>query len=289
MRLVSYRSGSAIRVAGVRNGEWIDLNRADPELPSEIIPLLSLGDVGLKRAGDAIARGDALDPTGCHLVAPVPNPQKVICIGLNYADHAAESGAAVPAEPVVFNKFPTALRGHMEPIELPSISSKVDYEAELVVVIGRGGRNIAREAAMEHVVGFCCGHDVSARDWQLESPGGQWLMGKTFDSFAPVGPELVTRDEVSDPSQLDISLRLNGETMQHSNTRQLIFDIPQLIAHLSKVCTLSPGDLLFTGTPPGVGMARKPPIFLQDGDMVEIEIERIGTLRNPVQGLESRV
>lgn len=289
MRLVSYRSGSAIRVAGVRNGEWIDLNRADPELPSEIIPLLSLGDVGLKRAGDAIARGDALDPTGCHLVAPVPNPQKVICIGLNYADHAAESGAAVPAEPVVFNKFPTALRGHMEPIELPSISSKVDYEAELVVVIGRGGRNIAREAAMEHVVGFCCGHDVSARDWQLESPGGQWLMGKTFDSFAPVGPELVTRDEVSDPSQLDISLRLNGETMQHSNTRQLIFDIPQLIAHLSKVCTLSPGDLLFTGTPPGVGMARKPPIFLQDGDMVEIEIERIGTLRNPVQSLESRV
>jgi 2-keto-4-pentenoate hydratase/2-oxohepta-3-ene-1,7-dioic acid hydratase in catechol pathway len=283
MRLVSYQSGQAIRVAGVRNGEWIDLNRADPELPSEMIRFLSLGDVGLKRAGDAIARGNALDPTGCHVVAPVPNPQKVICIGLNYADHAAESGAAVPVEPVVFNKFPTALRGHMEPIELPSISSKVDYEAELVVVIGRGGRNISRETAMEHVVGFCCGHDVSARDWQLDSPGGQWLMGKTFDSFAPVGPELVTCDEVGDPSQLDIALRLNGETMQQSNTSQLIFDIPQLIAHLSRVFTLSPGDLLFTGTPPGVGMARKPPIFLKDGDLVEIEIERIGTLSNPVQ------
>ncbi len=220
-------------------------------------------------------------------MAPVPNPQKVICIGLNYADHAAESGAAVPEEPVVFNKFPTALRGHMEPIELPSVSSQVDYEAELVAVIGRGGRNIPRATAMEHVAGFCCGHDVSARDWQLNRPGGQWLMGKTFDWFAPVGPELVTRDEVGDPSHLDIALRLNGETMQQSNTRQLIFDIPQLIAHLSTVCTLSPGDLLFTGTPPGVGVARKPPIFLQPGDVVEIEIEHVGTLKNPVQRVES--
>jgi 2-keto-4-pentenoate hydratase/2-oxohepta-3-ene-1,7-dioic acid hydratase in catechol pathway len=283
MRLVSYLSGQAIRVAGVRNDQWIDLNRTDPDLPSDMISLLKLGSPGLERASDAIARGTAIERGNCRLVAPVPNPQKVICIGLNYADHAAESGAAVPEQPVVFNKFPTAVRGHLESIELPSASSQVDYEAELVAVIGVGGRNIARATALEHVAGYCCGHDVSARDWQLKSPGGQWLMGKTFDSFAPIGPELVTSDEVGDPSNLEIRLRLNGDIMQHSNTRQLIFDIPQLIEHLSKVCTLMPGDLIFTGTPPGVGMARKPPIFLKDGDRVEVEIERIGILQNPVK------
>ncbi len=284
MRLVSYHSGQAIRVAGIRDGAFVDLNRTDPELPSQIIPLLSLGTDALRRAAEAVERGEALDPANCHQLAPIPNPEKVICIGLNYADHAAESGAAVPAEPVVFNKFPTAVRGHLEPIVLPSISSKVDYEAELVVVIGRGGRNIARDQAMEHVVGYCCGHDVSARDWQLEKPGGQWLMGKTFDSFAPIGPQLVTKDEVGDPSELDISLRLNGQTMQQSNTRQLIFDVPHLIAHLSKFCTLRPGDLLFTGTPPGVGTARTPPVYLLPGDEVEVEIQRVGILRNPVVG-----
>jgi 2-keto-4-pentenoate hydratase/2-oxohepta-3-ene-1,7-dioic acid hydratase in catechol pathway len=249
-----------------------------------MVSLLALGEDGLIRASEALATGQPLEKGACRLLAPVPNPQKVICIGLNYADHAAESGAAVPEQPVVFNKFPTAVRGHLDPIELPAVSSQVDYEAELVVVVGRGGRNISREAAMRHVAGYCCGHDVSARDWQLNSPGGQWLLGKTFDSFAPVGPELVTCQEVGNPSELDICLRLNGQIMQQSNTRQLIFDIPQLIEFVSQVCTLMPGDLLFTGTPPGVGMARKPPVFLRDGDMVEVEIERIGTLSNPVKG-----
>jgi 2-keto-4-pentenoate hydratase/2-oxohepta-3-ene-1,7-dioic acid hydratase in catechol pathway len=206
----------------------------------------------------------------------------VICIGLNYADHAAESGAAIPSEPVVFSKFPTAVCAHGDAIVLPQNSQKVDYEAELVVVLGKGGRHIAAGDAMSHVAGYACGHDVSARDWQLERPGGQWLLGKTFDTFAPFGPELVTADEIADPGQLDISLRLNGRTMQQSNTRQLIFGIPALIAHLSSVCTLEVGDVIFTGTPPGVGAARKPPVFLKPGDTVEVEIAGIGCLCNPV-------
>ena len=149
-----------------------------------------------------------------------------------------------------------------------------------MVVIGKGGKHIPREQALSHVAGYCCGHDGSARDWQLQKPGGQWLLGKTFDSFAPFGPELVTPDEVGDPGQLKIALRLNGQTMQNSSTRQLIFAVDQLIAYVSSVCTLTPGDILFTGTPPGVGGARKPPVYLKPGDVAEVEIEKIGILRN---------
>jgi 2-keto-4-pentenoate hydratase/2-oxohepta-3-ene-1,7-dioic acid hydratase in catechol pathway len=282
MRLVSYESPSGPRIAGVRDGAYVDLNQADAGVPHTMRALLEQGPQGMARAAAALANGRTFDQAGVKLLAPVPDPEKVICIGLNYADHAAESGAAIPSEPVVFNKFPTSVRAHGDPIVLPAISRKVDYEAELVVVIGVGGRNIAREKAFEHVAGYCCGHDVSARDWQLEKPGGQWLLGKTFDSFAPFGPELVTADEVSDPGVLDIALRLNGQTMQQSNTRQLIFSIDRLIAHISGVCTLKSGDVIFTGTPPGVGAARKPPVFLKAGDVVEIEIEKVGLLRNPV-------
>ena len=162
------------------------------------------------------------------------------------------------------------------------MSQEVDYEAELVIVIGRGGKHIAREDAREHVGGYTIGHDVSARDWQLHKPAKQWMAGKTFDTFAPTGPELVTPDEVPDPHNLRIRLRLNGETMQDSSTRQLIFGVDDLIAYLSQIMTLEPGDLIFTGTPPGVGMARKPPVWLKPGDVVEVEIEHLGVLRNPV-------
>jgi 2-keto-4-pentenoate hydratase/2-oxohepta-3-ene-1,7-dioic acid hydratase in catechol pathway len=208
----------------------------------------------------------------------------VICVGLNYADHAAETGAQVGDEPVIFCKFPTALRGHGQPIELPPLSAKVDYEAELVVVIGRQARNIEPADAWDHIAGYCCGNDVSARDWQTGKPGRQWLLGKSFDSFAPLGPALVTRDEVPQPGQLTIQLRLNGRTMQDSNTRKLIFPIDFLVSYLSRVCTLLPGDLIFTGTPPGVGFARQPPVYLQPGDTVEVSIEEVGVLRNPVVG-----
>ena len=197
------------------------------------------------------------------LLPCIPNPEKIICIGLNYADHARESGVEIPPEPVVFNKFLTTLRGDGDAIVLPTASNAVDFEAELVVVIGKKAKLVSEENAMDYVAGFTCGHDVSARDWQKHKPGGQWLCGKSFDSFAPIGPHFVSADEIPDPHNLRIQLRLNGETMQDSNTKQLIFDIPQLIAYLSQVCTLNPGDLIFTGTPPGVGAARKPPVFLK--------------------------
>ncbi|MEQ8785797.1 MAG: fumarylacetoacetate hydrolase family protein [Pirellulaceae bacterium] len=282
MRLISYQGAGESRAAAVRDGQYVDLQQADPGLPSSMKQLLALGADGLKRARAAAESGRAFDPAGVKLLAPVPDPQKVLCIGLNYADHAAESGVDPPPEPVVFCKFPTAVCAHGDAIVLPAASSKVDYEAELVAVIGVGGRDIPAAQALAHVAGYTCGHDVSARDWQLEKPGGQWLLGKTFDTFAPFGPELVTADEIEDPGNLDIALRLNGETMQDSNTRQLIFGLPKLIEYVSSVCTLSPGDVIFTGTPPGVGAARKPPVFLKDGDLVEVEVAGVGILRNSV-------
>jgi 2-keto-4-pentenoate hydratase/2-oxohepta-3-ene-1,7-dioic acid hydratase in catechol pathway len=215
---------------------------------------------------------------------PVVAMEKVICIGINYADHAREMGGVPPEIPVVFNKFPSAINRPGGRIVLPTISRAVDYEAELVVVIGKGGSHIPLGDAMEHVFGYTCGNDISARDWQKGKPGGQWLLGKTFDTFAPIGPVLVTADEITDPHNLDIKLRLNGEPMQASNTGQLIFKIDELISHISRFSTLKPGDLLFTGTPSGVGAGRNPPLFLQPGDHIEVEIEGIGILQNKIAG-----
>ncbi len=224
-------------------------------------------------------------PLRLEQIAPLPptfNNPKIICIGKNYSDHAREMGGEPPTIPVVFSKFSSALTPHRSEILLPPISDQVDFEAELVVVIGKRGKNIARQNAMQHVLGYSCGNDISARDWQKEKPGGQWLLGKTFDTFAPLGPYLVTADEVGDPHQLDIQMRLNGQTMQSANTNQLIFSIDYLISHLSQFATLMPGDLLFTGTPSGVGAARKPPIFLAAGDVLEVDIQNVGTLHNTV-------
>jgi 2-keto-4-pentenoate hydratase/2-oxohepta-3-ene-1,7-dioic acid hydratase in catechol pathway len=282
VRLVTYLQNGAARLGGIRDGGYVDLNEADPSLPASLKPLLALGPGGLRQAADALARGRLVDPHSVQLLAPVPDPQKVICVGLNYADHARESGQTPPAEPVIFCKFPTAVAAHGQPIVLPAVSQQVDYEAELVLVVGRGGRNIRKSEARSHIAGYCPGHDVSARDWQLRKPGGQWLLGKSFDTFAPFGPALVTADEINDPGQLRIQLRLNGRTMQDSSTSQFIFNVDELLAYVSQVCTLEPGDVIFTGTPPGVGAARKPPVFLQPGDEVEIEIDGLGVLRNPV-------
>lgn len=222
-------------------------------------------------------------PVPANLLPPVPNPGKILCIGLNYRDHAIETGAEIPSEPVVFSKFNTALIGHGDVIRLPKVAQRVDYEAELVVIIGTEGKHIPAEQAMNHVFGYTCGHDVSARDWQKGRPGGQWLLGKSFDSFAPLGPCMVTQQEVADPSNLRVQLHLNGDVMQDSTTAQLIFDIPTLIAHLSQIMTLQPGDVIFTGTPPGVGAARKPPVFLKPGDECTVEIAGIGRLTNVCQ------
>jgi 2-keto-4-pentenoate hydratase/2-oxohepta-3-ene-1,7-dioic acid hydratase in catechol pathway len=280
MRLVTYKTESGPRVAGAREDGLVDLHEADSRLPRCIKALLAQGSEGLERARAAVKTGAAIPRQSVNLLPPIPGPQKIICVGANYADHAKESGIRLPDEPILFSKFPTTVRADGDNIVLPAISSEVDYEAELVVVIGVGGRNIPREEAMEHVAAYACGNDVSARDWQLRKPGGQWLLGKSFDSFAPFGPELVTADEIPQPGNLDIQLRLNGQTMQHSNTKHFIFPIDVLIAYISQVCTLVPGDLIFTGTPDGVGFARKPPVFLKPGDRVEVEIERLGVLRN---------
>ncbi|QDU97811.1 fumarylacetoacetate hydrolase family protein [Lignipirellula cremea] len=283
MHFVTFERAGSVRIGAVREGQYVDLHQTDSRIPASLKALLALGADGLQLATAAAEKGTAIDPAEVRLLAPIPDPGKVICIGLNYADHAAETGAEIPSQPVVFCKFPTAVSAHGDAIVLPASSSKVDYEAELVVVIGQGGKHIPEASAMDHVAGYACGHDVSARDWQKGTPGGQWLLGKTFDTFAPFGPEMITADEIADPGALAIELRLNGQTMQKSSTSQLIFSVPQLIAHVSSVCTLEPGDVIFTGTPPGVGAARKPPIFLQPGDVVEVEIEGLGLLRNPVE------
>lgn len=284
MKLISFlEPSSSLPRMGVLSGPgYVDLARADVSLPTDAVAFLALGADGLARAAAAAGRG-AIEPLeNVTLLSPVPRPGKVICIGLNYLDHALETGATPPKEPVVFNKFPTSVIGPDAPIVLPAVSESVDFEAELVVVIGKTGKHIPLASAMEHVAGYCCGHDVSARDWQKSRSGGQWLLGKSFDTFGPLGPWLVTADEIADPGKLRVRFRLNGETMQDSTTAQLIFPIPHLIAHLSKVFRLDAGDVIYTGTPPGVGMARKPPIFMKPGDTAEVEIEGLGILRNPL-------
>lgn len=286
MRLVMFSSPGGPRLGAVRRAtagwDLVDLVAHDPGLPSSAKRLLEQGPEALARARAAVAAATASPLEGATLLPPVLDPQKVLCVGLNYADHAKETGAKPGDEPVIFCKLPSTLTGPEAPIELPPESIEVDYEAELVVVIGRRARRVSRETAREYIAGYSCGHDVSARDWQKNKPGKQWLLGKSFDTFAPLGPWLVTPDEIADPGNLPIELRLNGTVMQQSNTNQLIFPIDYLVSYLSHVCTLLPGDLIYTGTPAGVGLARKPPVFLQAGDVVEVEIEGLGTLRNPV-------
>ncbi|MBS0204373.1 MAG: fumarylacetoacetate hydrolase family protein [Planctomycetes bacterium] len=282
MRLATLQTAQGPRVVGVAlDGRYVDLCEVDPKLPTTLKGILE-ADQGLSAAASALAAGLSKGPfvTGRPL-APIATPSKVICIGLNYRDHALETNSPIPEEPVVFNKFPQAVVGPDDNVVLPAVAHEVDYEAELVVVIGKQGRRIRREDAFQYVAGYTVGNDVSARDWQKGRPGGQWLLGKTPDTFAPTGPHLVTADEV-DPHNLRVQLRLNGETMQDSSTKELIFGIDELIAHLSKLFALQPGDLIFTGTPPGVGAARKPPVYIKPGDTMEVEIEGLGVLVNPV-------
>ncbi len=217
-----------------------------------------------------------------RFLSPLRAVEKIICIGRNYSEHAREMGGEVPELPVIFSKFSSAIIGPGASIVLPAISDQVDYEAELVVVIGKTGRFIDRGEAIDHVFGYTIGNDISARDWQKGRPGGQWLLGKTFDTFAPLGPWIVPSAMIADPNELEIQLKLNGETRQQANTREFIFPIDFLVAHVSQFFTLQPGDLIFTGTPEGVGAGRTPPDFLKNGDVIEITIEGIGTLINPV-------
>ncbi len=243
---------------------------------------------------DGPARQIAGDLFGAHevtkepaqvekLLAPVA-PVTIFCIGLNYRRHAEEAEATLPQFPVLFMKSPAAVQNPEDPIVLPRHlrSDEVDYECELAVVIGKRCKNVPKEQALDYVLGYTCANDVSARDWQGKWGGGQWCRGKTFDTFAPLGPCLVLKDEVPDPAALKIKTVLNGQTMQDWRCDDMIFDVPTLIAFLSGSTTLLPGTVILTGTPQGVGFARKPPVFLQPGDTVTVEIDRIGTLTNPV-------
>ena len=235
---------------------------------------------------DAKARADARDKgllvprQDAYWHAPVPRPGKIVCIGLNYRDHAAESGLAVPDKPVVFSKFSSCVISPGEEVVIPTTSEKVDYEAELAVVIGRHAKHVSADRAYEYVLGYTAFNDVTARDFQFGD--GQWQRGKSCDTFAPMGPTIVTTDEIPDPHTLRISLKLNGNMMQDSNTNQLIFGIPQLIEFITASTTLEPGDVIATGTPAGVGFARKPPVFLKPGDVMDVTIEKIGGLGHPV-------
>ena len=217
------------------------------------------------------------------LLAPL-QPSAILCIGLNYKKHAEESNAPIPQHPVLFMKSPGALQNPADAIVLPRRlqSDEVDYECELAVVIGRACKNVSKTNALDYVLGYTCANDVSARDWQIKRGGGQWSRGKTFDTFAPIGPCLVLKDEIPNPNALQIRTLLNGQTMQNSNTSDMIFDVPTLIEFLSGSTSLLPGTVILTGTPQGVGAARTPAVFLQPGDVVSIEIESIGTLTNPV-------
>ncbi|HWN22031.1 MAG TPA: fumarylacetoacetate hydrolase family protein [Gaiellaceae bacterium] len=216
-----------------------------------------------------------------HDGLPIDRPSKILCVGLNYRDHASESKMELPDAPLLFAKWPNALVGHGAPIVLPPNARETDYEAELGVVIGRGGRNIAVGDALDHVGGYLCANDVSSRDIQFAD--GQWTRGKSFDTFCPVGPTLVAADRIPDPQALRIRCLLNGEALQDASTADMIFSVAEVIAYISDGIELVAGDLILTGTPPGVGFVRTPPVFLQDGDEVTVEIEGVGTLTNPVR------
>jgi 2-keto-4-pentenoate hydratase/2-oxohepta-3-ene-1,7-dioic acid hydratase in catechol pathway len=292
MKLVSFRANGVESCGVVLGRTVVDLQPASGgRLHAPLASMLAddeamrvLRDVATRAEGDA----EFAERYGCALsqvalLAPIPRPGKVLCLGLNYRDHAAESGMGIPAEPVVFSKASSSVIGHRAPIGLPEVSDKVDYEVELAFVIGRPARNVPAREAMRHVAGYTVLNDVSARDYQLEKLGGQWTLAKSFDTFCPMGPWLVTADEIRDPHDLDLHCVVSTERMQSSNTRQMVFKVPEIIEYLSMVLTLEPGDVVATGTPPGVGFARTPPRFLRAGDVVECTVEKVGTLVNPVR------
>lgn len=241
---------------------------------------------GFRIEGDIFSNYAVTDDEAdiASILTPVV-PTGIIGIGLNYRLHAEETGKPIPERPIVFAKGLNTVQNPGDPIQLPTAapSTKVDYECELAVVIGKRCKNVSRGDALEYVLGYTCANDVSARDWQYTWGGGQWCRGKSFDTFCPLGPAMMTRDEIPDPNQLKLRTILNGEVVQDGNTSDMIFDVPALIAFLSGSTTLLPGMVVLTGTPQGVGMARTPPVFLKDGDEVTVEIEGMGSLTNPVE------
>lgn len=298
MKLVTFATGTTSQPAW-RAGVLVDDRVYDAARLSSISGLPSVHE-GMTSVRGLLALGDRLAALGrgpmdgaligaldeVQLGPPVPDPDKIVCLGLNYREHARESSMDVPAAPILFAKFRNALIGSGTPVVLPEASQKVDYEGELAVVIGRRCKHVDESEALSVVGGYMPLNDVSARDLQLETP--QWTAGKAIDTFAPCGPALVTPDEVGDPQALTLTTRLNGEVMQHAQTSQMIFTVAQTIAFITRVITLEIGDIIATGTPAGVGASRKPPVFLKPGDHIEVEISRVGRLQTPVAAAPAR-
>jgi acylpyruvate hydrolase len=278
MRIVSFRRDGKISYGLLEGDEIADLPGLDPQLPP------ALNDALPRLAGYVPPAGTrkTVSRSGVTLLPVIPSPQKIICIGVNYADHAAETGQAPPPYPTVFAKFANTLAASGDPIVLPSASTMPDYEGELAVVIGRPGREITEQDALDYVAGYTAFNDVSARDFQGHT--SQWTMGKSPDTFGPLGLALVTADEIPDPQKLDLRTTVNGEVLQQASTADMVFTVRQLIAYLSQTMTLLPGDVIATGTPAGIGAARTPPRFLRPGDTVVISIDGVTELTNPVVG-----
>jgi acylpyruvate hydrolase len=287
----------AHRAALTRSGDADELAVADLRVPADLIGLLRGGETSLAAARQTLTFVEgqrAMDQTAglCHPVseveflAPVPRPGKVVCVGLNYRSHLAEIGEAVPEYPILFHKAATSVIGPGQAIVLPRVSRQVDYEGELAVVIGRRGKYIPEEVALSYVAGYTCANDVSAHD--IEFRTSQWTSGKMLDTFCPLGPALVTRDEIPDPGCLRLTTVLNGQTVQEGYTSDMVFPVPFLVSYVSSLATLEPGDVILTGTPAGIGCNRRPQVFLQAGDRVGVRIEGIGTLANPVVAEEGR-
>ena len=287
MKLVTFIQDGTQRLGALvqRDGQEaiVDLNKANAQIPSDILAFLNGGAASHALAAQAVDDPPAeavVARAGVKLAAPIPRPGKIICIGLNYSDHAAEAGLPLPDYPVVFAKYSNTVIGPGDAIVLPRITEQVDYEAEFGVVIGTRARDVSEADALKYVGGYLPINDVSARDYQGRT--SQWTIGKTFDTFAPMGPALTTADEIPDPQTLDIKLTIGDEVLQNSNTRNLIFSVQHLVAYLSSVMTLDPGDVISTGTPGGIGGARTPQRWLRAGETVSVEIEKLGKLSNPV-------
>ncbi len=281
MKLVTFTDTAGTRIGIAVDDGIIDLKKADPDLPRDMIGLMIAWPTAHAAVQRAATRKADMPLSDVKLEAPVPRPGKVLAIGLNYADHIAESGQKTPEEQVWFAKMPTSINPPFADVQLPKASQLLDYEAELVVVIGKKCKHVPKDKAHEVIFGYATGNDVTARDWQFKTP--QWILGKSFDTHAPFGPWIMTPNEVGDPHTLGIRAFVNGEKRQDSNTKNLVFNIFDQIAHISKAMTLEPGDVIFTGTPGGVGAAMKPPKFLKAGDVTRIEIDKIGAIEATIR------
>ncbi|MFG1344082.1 fumarylacetoacetate hydrolase family protein [Xanthobacter autotrophicus DSM 431] len=287
MRFASYEQGGNTGIAVAKGDHWHGLTTADASYPGTLQQLIEAGDAALSQAAAALAAAPVVDLRQVRLIPPLSSPEKIICIGLNYIDHSAESGFKQPDYPTIFARFNSSLIGDGAPILRPAVSDQLDYEGELVAVIGKTGRHVSEATALDHVAGYSIFNDASIRDFQFKAP--QWTPGKNFDDTGAFGPWFVTADELPAGCEgLKLQTRLNGQVVQEASISDMVFPVAKLVALLSSFLTLKPGDLIVTGTPSGVGLARKPPLWMKAGDVCEVEIEGIGVLSNPIRDSDER-